>query len=563
MKQAVRIWIACLGLIFAFAFATPVAARSLPAVAPSVPCQSLKAFDPKLSDYPTQITDAREIDGQCRVQGIVSPQIRFEVRLPLQGWTQRFLETGCGGLCGQLEIRAPQRACPAIVRGEFALASTDMGHEGMGGAWGASDQQLRADFGYRGVHATALVAKALIHQFYGQAPRFSYFSGCSDGGREALMEAQRFPKDFDGIAAGAPAMNFLVQNTIHHAWNAQSSDPGLKGPVLTPGDMAVLHAAALAACDTIDGVRDGLISDPLRCRFDPRAAICKPKQTSKCLSAAAADAAAKIYDGARDAAGRKLDVGGLMPGSELAWPGVAVIRDPSSPGRGPPMTPGAPNVPGSVMFAADSIHYLAYPSPLGPNWKFTDFKFDDAALAALRAMHGIYDATDPDLSRFAANGGKLLIWHGWQDQHISPANTVAYAQAVADTMGAERAAQVLRTFLIPGMYHCSAGDGLTSIDVLTPLMAWVEDGDRPESIIASRNDADAAKGLGRTIYAWPAASALKSGANPNLPASWVRAAPKGALPKLYASWLGADFYRSGYRRECAFDGEQYTCRPAP
>lgn len=562
MTKAMRIGIACLGLFFALSIAAPAAARGLPAVVPAVPCQSLRGFDPKLASYPTQITDAHEIDGQCRVQGIVSPQIRFEVRLPLQGWTQRFLETGCGGFCGQLDIRSPQRACPALVRGEFALASTNMGHEGMGGVWGASDQQLRADFGYRGVHATALVAKALIRQFYGQAARFSYFSGCSDGGREALMEAQRYPKDFDGIAAGAPAMNFLVQNTIHHAWDALASDPGLKGAVLTSNDMPILHAAALAACDAIDGVRDGLISDPLRCRFDPHTAVCKSGQTGKCLSRAAADAAMKIYDGARDAEGRKLDVGGLMPGSELAWPGVAVIRGPSEPGQGPSAAPGALNLPASVMFASETIHYLAYPKPLGPDWKFTDFKFDDPTLAALRAMHGIYDTTDPDLSRFAANGGKLLIWHGWQDQHISPANTVAYTQAVADMMGAERAAQVLRTFLIPGMYHCGGGDGLTSIDVLTPLMAWVEDGLEPESIIASRNDADAAKGMGRRIYAWPAASELKSGADPDLPGSWVRATPKVDLPKLYASWLGADFYRSGYRRECGFDGEQYICQAA-
>lgn len=549
-------------LLAGLCFTSPAAAAVLAPIKPAVGCQSLRDFNPRIVGYAAAITDTRVAEGQCRVRGTISPQIRFEVRLPLSGWTQRYLQTGCGGLCGTLDIRAPQRACPALQRGEFVMASTDMGHQGQGGAWGAQDQQLRVDFGYRGVHATALIAKALIRQFYGHAARFAYFSGCSDGGREALMEAQRYPRDFDGIAAGAPAMNFLVQNTIHHAWNAQSSDPGLARPVLTPGDLPVLHAAALAACDSLDGVRDGLISDPFRCRFDPRTAVCRPGVKARCLSAAAAEAAARIYEGARDSAGRKLDVGGLMPGSELGWAGVAVIRDPSSPGHGPPLPPGAPNLPGSVMFASDTIQWLAYPSPLGPDWKFTDFSFDDIALDRLRPMHAIYDSTDPDLSTFGADGGKLLVWHGLQDQHISPANTVAYAQAVAATLGEARASQILRTFLIPGMYHCGDGDGLTSIDVLTPLMTWVEDGRAPDAIIASRNDGEAAQGKGRMIFAWPDSSALKRGADPNLPASWVLAPPKAVLPPLYSSWYGADFYRPHYEQDCGFDGQTFACRPA-
>jgi feruloyl esterase len=186
------------------------AQAELPPVEPRVPCASMRSFDPRLPEAPTRVAEAREagIEGKrtCFVQGYVSPQIRFEVRLPLQGWTQRYLQTGCGGLCGRLSIQAPQRPCPALQRGEFVTASTDMGHQGGGGTWGASDPQLRVDFAYRGVHLTAVVAKAIIAEFYGQGPRWSYFSGCSDGGREGMMEAQRYPEDFDGIAAGAPAL---------------------------------------------------------------------------------------------------------------------------------------------------------------------------------------------------------------------------------------------------------------------------------------------------------------------------------------------------------------------
>ena len=183
-----------------------------------------------------------QIDGRpmCVVTGYVSPQIQFEVRLPLHGWTQRYVQTGCGGLCGALAVRAPQRGCPMLQRGEFAMASTDTGHQGQGGTWGALDPQLRVDFAYRGVHVTALVAKALIARFYGQ-PRWSYFSGCSDGGREGLMEAQRYPADFDGVAAGAPAFNFLVQNSFYHAWNART---------VAPDGHAVLLASARVASNT-------------------------------------------------------------------------------------------------------------------------------------------------------------------------------------------------------------------------------------------------------------------------------------------------------------------------
>ena len=195
-------------------------AKALPTSASQLDCGSLGRFDPRIEGFPTQVTSAREIpaDGRdvCEVAGYISPQIEFLVRLPLEGWNGRYLQTGCGGMCGRLSITSPQRDCPMVRNGDFAMASTDMGHSGMGGRWGAVDPQLGVDFAYRGVHATALVAKALIAEFYGKAPSYSYFSGCSDGGREALMEAQRYPDDFDGLAAGAPAMNFLVQNTIHH-----------------------------------------------------------------------------------------------------------------------------------------------------------------------------------------------------------------------------------------------------------------------------------------------------------------------------------------------------------
>jgi len=527
------------------------AQASLPPVAPKMSCAVLRGFDPKIPEAPAQISDAREaqVEGKamCVVRGYVSPQIQFEVRLPTQGWTQRYLQTGCGGLCGSLSVRAPQRACPMLQRGELATASTDMGHEGPGGTWGAADLQLRVDFAYRGVHTTALVAKALIERFYGQAPRWSYFSGCSDGGREGMMEAQRYPDDFDGIAAGAPAFNFLVQNSFYHAWNARSVLPDTAAPpVLLIRDLPVLHAAALAACDTVDGLRDGIVSTPTACHFDPATVECQGAAQSDCLTHAAVAAATAIYSGARDARGRKLVIGGPQPGSELSWAGVFV-----------PASAQAPIF--SATIASDVLRSLAYWRPLPADWTLSQFRFTTGALSDLMQMHGLYDATDPDLSGFARRGGKLLIWHGWSDPHISPLNSIAYAQAVEDRLGAS-SRDVLRLFLIPGMYHCGGGDGFTSIDPLTPLMAWVEGGDAPDSLIASRSDGDAASGRGRTIAAWPATSVLTRGADADLPASWHTGPPLEVPAKLYSSWAGARLFEPGYERECGFDGAKFSCR---
>jgi feruloyl esterase len=533
------------------AFSEARAQTTLPAIAPKVACASLRGFNPGLAEAPTQISDAKETainnKTMCVVTGYISPQIRFEVQLPTQGWTQRYLQTGCGGLCGNLNIQAPQRACPMLQRGELALASTDMGHQGQGGKWGASDLQLRVDFAYRGVHLTALVAKALIRQFYGQAPRWSYFSGCSDGGREAMMEAQRYPEDFDGIAAGAPAFNFLVQNSFYHGWNARTVAPDGKNAVLLAKDLPILHQAALAACDGLDGVKDGLISDPAACNFDPATVQCPASGGTNCLTPQAVAAAKEIYAGAHDAQGNKLVIGALQPGSELAWEGVFV-----------PQT--AQGMIGSAMFASDMIPNLAYWNPLPPTWDLSQFQFTTQNFESILGLHGLYDATDPDLSPFARRGGKLLMYHGWSDPHISPLNSMAYAQAVSDRMGAA-AKDVLRLFLIPGMYHCGGGDGLTSVDVLTSLMGWVEEGKAPDALVASRTDADAAAGKGRTLYPFPATSTLKPGADPELPASWQPGPPIKVPAKLYQSWVGAKLFTSGYQQECGFDGPNFVCRP--
>lgn len=547
-----------MGLILSFLWSTnarsaeapATAGTLLPAIAPVLTCSELKTADlAGVADRRVQIDEAKEVTRAeehpyCLVKGMVEPKVHFEVHLPLSGWTQRYLQTGCGGLCGDLHVDLDEHVagCTIAAHGELALASSDMGHEGGSTDWAANNPQARADFGYRGMHVTALAAKALIERFYGEPPRYSYFSGCSDGGREALIEAQRYPADFNGISAGAPALNFTVQNSFYHAWNTVTNIGADGKPILTAAKLPMLHAAVLAACDAADGVRDGLISDPLRCRFDPGVLLCRQGQNrAQCLSAAELGVVRRIYNGATDSAGRKLVIGGPMPGSELAWAGVIVPDSKERQAFG-------------GMIAADSVRNLYYDAPLPRTWTVRDLKFDEATLDSFK-FRAIYDATNPDLSSFRKAGGRLIMWHGWSDPHISPLNSIAYYTLVQRRLGADVTSAFARLFLLPGMYHCGGGDGLFNFDVLTPLMAWVERGDPPDRLIAShdlnvqsmgRPAAHSKPGVvdrTRPVFAYPHAAHYVGRGSIDDPENFVAADPPEADKSI--EWLGAKYMVAG------------------
>ena len=556
--------------------------QDLTAVRPRMPCADLTGAD--ISDVGAQvrITLAAEEHGSqgkqiCEVQGTIDPQIHFEARLPIEAWTQRYLQLGCGGLCGNLSIRLEHsNGCVPADRGEFALASTDMGHSGTGGAWAARDPGTKADFGYRAVHLTAVAVKELIKRYYGRLPMFSYFSGCSDGGREALIEAQRFPQDFNGIAAGAPALNFTVQNSFYHAWNARANTDAQGRVILTADRLPILHEAALSACDALDGLKDGLIGDPRRCNFDPSVTLCKlGQEESKCLTAAQVETARKIYRGAYDAQGRSLVIGGPMPGSELSWLGVYVTNTDTD------------KIPSENM-AYDATRYLYFQTPLPEGWSIRDLKFDEATLKSFE-LRGLYDATDPDLSRFSKNGGKLLLWHGWSDPHISPRNSIAYLEAVQQRLGREVTSQFARLFLFPGMYHCFGGDGPFEFDVLTPLMSWVERGAAPTELHAVQLELARIPGGGRLsppdggpptgsppgldaraptpkvirsrpVYPYPAVATYIGRGDPNDSASFQATVPTYNVKPF--QWLGQSFFSSGYALTCERSTNGLKCAAA-
>ena len=496
--------------------------KALPAVAPVMSCDALAQTDfTATGDAPTHITQAKsETDARtgktyCHVTGFVDRQVRFEMKLPAQTWTQRLLMTGCGGLCGMIGLRVEHaNDCLPAQQGELAIVATDMGHEGQGGAWAENAPDLRTDFAYRGVHVVTLAAKAIVAKYYGRKQAYSYFSGCSDGGREALMEAERFPTDYDGITAGAPAANFTVQNSFYHAWNAVSNTGPDGRAILLPAKLPVLHAAVLKACDTLDGAADGIIADPTRCHFDPTTITCKSGQASEtCLTPAEVEVARRFYGGPHDDKGNRFVVGTLMPGSELSWTGVEV-----------PMSPDGP-VP-AAMFAGDSVKYLLNVPALPATWAVKDFAFDMANFRKITAFNPLYGATDPDLGAFFNRGGRLLLWHGWSDPHISPINSIAYYRAVEATLGAAATRQGMRFYLFPGLYHCGGGDGLNQFDVLTPMMAWIESGQAPDSLKAAHAEQ-------HDMMQGPPPAGFKPGAGPGM-GPGMAGPPPGGMPAMPA-----------------------------
>lgn len=519
----------------------------------------------------------------CQIKGTIAPSIGFEVDLPVAKWSQRYLQAGCGGLCGNINASIGNATtCLPATDGQFVVAASDLGHQGSmmsptAGDFGKDPQKL-IDFAYRANHLTALAAKALIRAYYGQAPRYSYFSGCSDGGREALMEAQRYADDFDGISAGAPAMLSTVQNSFWHAWTTAANLDAAGNPILLRDKLSVLHAAVIAHCDTLDGNKDDLLSDPRACTVDPSWVLCTPgaTDTDKCLTPREWTVAAKLYDGPRDDAGHRFLPGGAQPGSELQWDFI--------PPR--PRADGQSDRGGFGMGMLRSMTPLIYRDPKPDEGDAARFPFTPDQFARVSQLHGLLDATNPDLSAFSGHGGKLLMWHGWSDVSIAPMISIAYYQALERQFGEEGVQRFARLFMLPGVGHCGGGDGFAQIDTLTPLMAWVETGVAPTVIQADKiadhrmgpppgPDGKAPPGMAngpdgrgggfgprrdpapyaqppqpslatRPIYAFPFIASYGGSGDPGVAATYTRK-PTPA-PTSLIEWVGADLIQPGFQK---------------
>jgi feruloyl esterase len=415
----------------------------------------------------------------CRVTGVIAPspdsQVRFEVWLPLKTWNGKFAGVGNGGWAGVISY---QPLAEQLRRG-YAAASTNTGHEAAPGfdlarfAFEKPEQLL--DFAFRAHHELATQAKALTQSFYAKAPERSYFIGCSSGGYEGLMAAQRFPADYEGIVAGAPANNWtrLMAGDLDGVL-AAFQDPA---SLLTPSALGLLYRRTLAACDGTDGVVDGVLEDPRRCTFDPGTLACGPSaDPGNCLTPAQIATARRIYGGLKDPNFGAPLYPGLVPGSEPFWP----HRDPSNP------------------FPIPISHYkwLVFGDV---TWDWRSFEFTDAAdyrahQEAEAKLAPILNATNPDLREFQKRGGKLLQYHGWNDQLISPLNSINYYESVVaffakqqPRSASQEVESFYRLFMAPGMAHCAGGTGPNTFDMQTALEQWVERGVAPEQIVATRS----------------------------------------------------------------------------
>jgi tannase/feruloyl esterase len=462
--------------------AEPLAVQ-LPVLPPKMECAALAGTDVSSAvGAGTGITSAALATAGpgypvCDVKGVIAPQIQFQVQLPTQTYRQRYLQTGCGGLCGSLAINVQAaNGCLPVADGTFAMASNNQGHVGGGSADGnfGADPALRADFAERADHLTALAAKALVTAYYGQHPRFSYFDGCSQGGHEGLTEAQRHPTDFDGILAGAPASITTELNTFNQPWLARVNFDAAGRPILPANKLGPLHDAVMTRCDGNDGLVDGQLDDPRNCDFDPASIACPSASDGPaCLTPAQVTAVRKIYSGAVTSRGEHLYPGGQPYGSELAWSPWFIAGTQSS----------------TIAWRIGNgwVKYLAFKKNPPVSFTLNDIAFDRPTFDRARELAGLYDAIDPDLSAFRRAGGKLILWHGWADQAIPATGTVAYYQAMRDRMGGLANTQrFARLFMFPGVLHCGGGAAPNTFDLLTPLMNWVENKAAPSKVVASQ-----------------------------------------------------------------------------
>jgi feruloyl esterase len=420
----------------------------------------------------------------CRVAGVITPTsdsyIRFEVWMPASGWNGRYLGVGNGGFAGSIGFSS----MGANLKRGYATAGTDTGHEADAedASWAFHHPEKVNDFGYRALHLTTVNAKSLVQAFYAQPAQHSYFDSCSDGGREALMEAQRFPADFDGILAGAPA-NFWthmlasgldVSKTIYT--DPAGYIPSIKFPAIS--------AAVLAACDAQDGVKDGIINDPSRCHFDPAILLCKDRDLRTCLTAPQVASLKKLYAGGQNSHGA-----GVMPGYA---PGAEEGRGGWVPwliGNGPGGSSGS-------VYTENYFRYMVFQDPV---WNPLTANVDVALQTADEKTAQALNATDTDLHAYQARDGKLILYHGWNDPAISPTNTINYYNGVVHAMGRESAEKFVRLYMVPGMQHCIGGPGPSWFGqlgtttakgpehgVYDALEQWVEKGVPPGPMVATQ-----------------------------------------------------------------------------
>jgi feruloyl esterase len=429
----------------------------------------------------------------CRVAGSLRPSgdsdIQFEVWMPASGWNGKFQGVGNGGFAGTISY---SQMATALRKG-YATASTDTGHKaeggGTGAAWALGHPEKVVDFGHRAIHETAVTAKAAIAAFYGEGPKRSYFNSCSNGGRQALMEAQRYPGDYDGIIAGAPA-NYWTHLISNSVWVANAMTDGY----IPASKLPAIEAAAVAACDAKDGVKDGVIDNPDKCAFKPSTLLCKGADSDSCLTAAQVTGLEKVLGGIRGSKGR-------------IYPGFVVGGMPGQGGWADWITGSMPGRSLAFGFGNNFFTNIVYEDKA---WDYRKFDPDRDVKKADEKTAAALNAIDSDLSKFRARGGKLILYHGWSDAAITPLNAIDYYKSIKDPSG------FVELFMVPGMQHCGGGPGPNNFgqgspgasgdaehDINAAVEHWVEQGAAPKRLIATR------EGRSRPLCPWPQTAPYK------------------------------------------------------
>jgi feruloyl esterase len=405
----------------------------------------------------------------CRVAATLTPSadsdIKIEVWLPASGWNGKFQAIGNGGWNGSI----PYPSMAEALADGYATAGTDTGHAGNSAAFALGHPEKIIDFGYRAVHEMTAQAKAIVKAFYGSASTFSVWNGCSQGGRQGIAAAVRYPGDFDAVIAGAPAVNFMQLHAGRMALNRSvNATPAHTIPTAA---YPLIHKAVLAACDAKDGVTDGVIENPLRCAFDPAVLACKNTAAVaggaagdvSCLTPEQIQSVRRMYQPVVHPGTKATVIGGLVPGAELGWGILASPRP--------------------LSFADEAFKYIVAKDPA---WDASRFSPDTDLDAAVAADPGdVLSATNPDLRAFFARGGKLLLYHGWSDPQVTPLNTIDFFKKVVGLQGRGAVGTSIQLYMVPGMNHCQGGPGTDTFDEMAAVEQWMRTGLAPARIEAS------------------------------------------------------------------------------
>ena len=421
----------------------------------------------------------------CRVAVTIAPtvdsDIHVEVWLPVHGWNGRFQAVGNGDAAGVISYDA---MIDAVNRG-YATSSTDTGHVGNSMAFALGHREKYIDFGYRALHEMTLKAKAIVTAFYGAPPQGSYWNGCSQGGRQGITEAARYPADYDAIIAGAPAIDYMELHAARMALSVFVHRS--QASYIPPEKYPAIHRAALAACDAVDGVKDGLIDDPRRCRFDPEVLKCTNGDAAACLTNEQIETVRGLYAPITDrTTGRVIAPALLEPGSELDWARLAG--------------------PEPLRNALEPFKYVVFQDPA---WDWRAFSPSADLQRALQVDAGVINFTDPDLEPFFSRGGKLLMYHGWADPQITPLNSIKYFNDVLTAAGGRARGKSIQLYMEPGVGHCSGGDGPDTFDAVKVVEQWMRTGTAPPQIVASHSTKDWSVDRTRPLCPYPQVATYK------------------------------------------------------